>query len=190
MLIPQGFGMIKTVFPPKEMGGAFGAFGPIMGLSAIAGPILAGWLVSADLFGTGWRMIFLINVPLGLFALLGAPRSAGVARRTAGQLDPLGVGLSAPRAVLVFPLVQGRELGWPVWTFAMMAAGIVGARACSRAASGARAARRWSPRAGCAPRVRLGALRRIVFFAASRGCCSPSGCSCSSAGISRRCRRA
>ena len=65
LLIPQGLGMIKTVFPPKEMGGAFAAFGPIMGLAAIAGPILAGWLVSADLLGTGWRMIFLINVPLG-----------------------------------------------------------------------------------------------------------------------------
>ena len=46
LLIPQGLGMIKTVFPPKEMGGAFAAFGPIMGLAAIAGPILAGWLVS------------------------------------------------------------------------------------------------------------------------------------------------
>ena len=68
LLIPQGLGMIKTVFPPKEMGGAFAAFGPIMGLAAIAGPILAGWLVSADLLGTGWRMIFLINVPLGVSA--------------------------------------------------------------------------------------------------------------------------
>ena len=66
LLIPQGLGMIKTVFPPKEMGGAFAAFGPIMGLAAIAGPILAGWLVTADLLGTGWRMIFLINVPLGV----------------------------------------------------------------------------------------------------------------------------
>ena len=45
LLIPQGLGVIKTVFPPKEMGGAFAAFGPVMGLAAIAGPILAGWLV-------------------------------------------------------------------------------------------------------------------------------------------------
>ena len=61
LLIPQGLGIIKTVFPPSEMGGAFGAFGPVMGLAAVGGPILAGWLVSADLLGTGWRMIFLIN---------------------------------------------------------------------------------------------------------------------------------
>ena len=74
LLIPQGLGIIKTVFPPKEMGGAFGAFGPVMGIAAICGPILAGWLVGADLLGTGWRMIFLINLPVGLLGLLGALR--------------------------------------------------------------------------------------------------------------------
>src|SRR3954462_13244117 len=74
LLIPQGLGVIKNVFPPKEMGGAFAAFGPVMGLAAIAGPILAGWLVTADLLGTGWRMIFLINLPVGLLGLLGALR--------------------------------------------------------------------------------------------------------------------
>src|SRR3954453_21840804 len=74
LLIPQGLGVIKNVFPPKEMGGAFAAFGPVMGLAAIAGPILAGWLTEADLLGTGWRMIFLLNVPLGLIGLIGALR--------------------------------------------------------------------------------------------------------------------
>src|SRR3954471_15811504 len=63
LLIPQGLGMIKTVFPPAEMGGAFAAFGPVMGLAAVGGPLLAGWLVSADLLGTGWRMIFLPSLP-------------------------------------------------------------------------------------------------------------------------------
>jgi EmrB/QacA subfamily drug resistance transporter len=126
LLIPQGLGMIKTVFPPKEMGGAFAAFGPIMGLAAIAGPILAGWLVSADLLGTGWRMIFLINLPLGVLGLLGALRFMPESRsRTPIKLDPLGVGLiSVASLLLIYPLVQGRELGWPVWTFGLMAAGI------------------------------------------------------------------
>src|SRR6476660_6919268 len=49
LLIPQGLGVIKTVFPPKDMGGAFAAFGPVMGLAAIAGPLLAGCVVTADL---------------------------------------------------------------------------------------------------------------------------------------------
>jgi EmrB/QacA subfamily drug resistance transporter len=126
LLIPQGLGMIKTVFPPREMGGAFAAFGPIMGLAAIAGPILAGWLVSADLLGTGWRMIFLINVPLGLLGLLGALRFMPESKsHTPIKLDPVGVGLiSVASLALIYPLVQGRELGWPLWTFGLMAAGI------------------------------------------------------------------
>jgi EmrB/QacA subfamily drug resistance transporter len=126
LLIPQGLGVIKTIFPPKEMGGAFAAFGPVMGLAAIAGPILAGWLVSADLLGTGWRMIFLINVPLGLLGLAGAVRFMPESKsRTPIKLDPLGVVLiSAASLCLIYPLVQGRELGWPIWSFGLMAAGI------------------------------------------------------------------
>jgi EmrB/QacA subfamily drug resistance transporter len=126
LLIPQGLGVIKNVFPPKEMGGAFAAFGPVMGLAAIAGPILAGWLVSADLLGTGWRMIFLINVPLGLVGLVGALKLMPESKApTPIKLDPLGVGLiSAASLCLIYPLVQGRELGWPVWVFGLMAAGL------------------------------------------------------------------
>src|SRR5919112_5367540 len=126
LLIPQGLGMIKTVFPPKEMGGAFAAFGPVMGLAAIAGPILAGWLTEADLLGTGWRMIFLLNVPLGVVGFLGALRFMPESR-AAGRirLDPAGVVLiSAASLCIVYPLVQGRELGWPAWTFSLMAAGV------------------------------------------------------------------
>ncbi|MFD0787549.1 MFS transporter, partial [Micromonospora azadirachtae] len=74
VLLPQGLGIIKEVFPPRELAAAFGAFGPVMGISAVGGPILAGWLVDADLWGTGWRAIFLINLPIGLLALLGALR--------------------------------------------------------------------------------------------------------------------
>src|SRR6185503_17176186 len=74
VMIPQGFGIIKQVFPPKELPVAFGAFGPVIGLSAVCGPILAGGLIDADWFGSGWRMIFFINVPLGLIAILAALR--------------------------------------------------------------------------------------------------------------------
>jgi EmrB/QacA subfamily drug resistance transporter len=127
LLIPQGLGMIKTVFPPAEMGGAFAAFGPVMGLAAVGGPVLAGWLVSADLLGTGWRMIFLINLPLGVIGLIGALRFFPESRSPERlRLDPLGVGLIAAASFcLIYPLVQGRELGWPAWTFAMIAAGLV-----------------------------------------------------------------
>ncbi|MEW2357640.1 MFS transporter [Spirillospora sp. NPDC029432] len=124
LLLPQGIGLIKQMFPPKEMAAAFGLFGPVMGLSSVGGPVLAGWLVDADLFGTGWRMIFLINLPLGAAAVLAGLRflPEGRAER-AERLDLTGAALaSAGAALLVYPLVQGRELDWPVWTFAMMAA--------------------------------------------------------------------
>ena len=127
-MIPQSFGLIRDLFPGKEMGKAFGALGPTIGLSTILGPVVAGLLVDADIAGTGWRMIFAINLPLGAFALIAGikalPRAAGTAR--AGGLDLRGALLGALGMVLVvFPLVQGRELGWPLWTFGMLAAAVV-----------------------------------------------------------------
>jgi EmrB/QacA subfamily drug resistance transporter len=126
VMLPQGIGMIRRMFPPKEMGTAFGLFGPIMGLSSIGGPVLAGWLVDADLFGTGWRMIFLINLPLGLAAVIAGILFLPSGRsEEATRLDLLGAILAgAGAALLVYPLVQGRELGWPAWTFAMIAAAV------------------------------------------------------------------
>jgi MFS family permease len=65
LLIPQGFGILGAVFPREELGKAFGVFAPALGLSAVGGPVLAGALVDADVFGLGWRAIFLINIVLG-----------------------------------------------------------------------------------------------------------------------------
>lgn len=123
MMIPQGFGILKAVFPPAEVGQAFGAFGPVMGLSAVGGPILAGALIDADWFGTGWRMIFLINVPLVVFAVLGALRAMPEVRSPdKPRLDGIGmVLLTIASGLLIFPLIQGRELGWPLWIFGLLA---------------------------------------------------------------------
>lgn len=127
VMIPQGFALVKVVFPPEHLRRALIPFGPIMGLATVAGPILAGWLLHLDLFGSQWRSIFLINVPIGLAALgLGRyflPRNAG--EDTTARLDLRGVGLlTLASALLIIPLVQGRELGWPIWTYAMMTASI------------------------------------------------------------------
>ncbi|MFC1439624.1 MFS transporter [Streptacidiphilus sp. N1-10] len=127
MMIPQGLGIMREVFPPKEVGGAFAAFGPVMGLSSVIGPILGGFLVTADLLGTGWRMIFLINIPLGIAALVLGSRMFPRNTRTPGatRLDLPGVLLlSAAFLLLVYPLVQGRDLGWPAWTYLSMAASV------------------------------------------------------------------
>jgi len=72
--------MIKQMFSPAEQAKAFGAFGPVMGLGAVGGPILAGWLVDADLFGWGWRTIFAINIPIVLITLALVTRVMAPAR--------------------------------------------------------------------------------------------------------------
>ncbi len=128
VLIPQGFGILKEVFPPEEIGKAFGAFGPVMGLAAVGGPILAGALIGADVLGTGWRMIFLVNVPLGILAVVGALRVLPPSRPSPSiRLDLPGTALlSATLLLFVYPLVQGRELGWPAWTLASLALSVPG----------------------------------------------------------------
>ncbi len=123
LLIPQGFGIIRSTFDDRELGAAFAAFGPTIGLAAVGGPILAGALIAWDLGGAGWRTIFLINVPIGLAGLVLALATVPESRSADGpRPDPAGMALvSTGLALLVFPLVQGRELGWPAWTFVLMA---------------------------------------------------------------------
>ena len=149
IMLPQVFGLIRDLFEAHEMGKAFGVYGPVMGLSAMLGPIASGGLIGADVFGTGWRMIFLVNVPVGLAALVLGARllpagaaatgagsagaasaggAAGGARRGGGRgrLDLAGAGLAAVAMFgLVFPLAQGRALGWPAWLYAMLAASVL-----------------------------------------------------------------
>jgi EmrB/QacA subfamily drug resistance transporter len=126
LMIPQGFGLIRDLFG-TEFGKAFAAFGPAIGLATILGPVVAGLLIDADLFGTGWRMIFLINLMLGAFALIVGwkvlPATAPTAR---GQrLDVRGALLAGVGVfMLVYPLVQGRELGWPAWSLALLGASV------------------------------------------------------------------
>ena len=127
IMLPQVFGLIRDLFAAHEMGKAFGVYGPVMGLSAMLGPIASGGLISANLFGTGWRMIFAVNVPVGLIALvLGArllPTGSGPVRRR--RLDLPGAVLAGVAMfLLVFPLAQGHSLGWPAWLYGMLAASV------------------------------------------------------------------
>ncbi len=126
IMIPQGLGIIRTTFPADKLTQAFGAYGPVLGLSAMLGPIIAGSLISANLWHTGWRMIFFINLPLGVFAVVSALRYMPESKSPLSpKLDIVGVLILSVASVLViFPLVQGRELGWPLWTFVLMALAI------------------------------------------------------------------
>ena len=98
-----------------------------MGLAAVLGPILAGFLIDADLFGTGWRMIFLINIPVGVVGtFLAVKYLPETPRDREAKLDVVGsVLLAVASALLIYPLVQGREHDWPVWCFLMMGASAI-----------------------------------------------------------------
>ncbi|NYD50840.1 EmrB/QacA subfamily drug resistance transporter [Actinomadura luteofluorescens] len=123
VMIPQGFGLIRDLFG-AHTGKAFALFGPVIGLATILGPVVAGLLIDADLFGTGWRAIFLVNVPVGAYALIVGARAlpAPSAADRSGGLDVSGMLLGGlGMSMLVYPLVQGRELGWPAWSLALLA---------------------------------------------------------------------
>ncbi|MFE2598725.1 MFS transporter [Streptomyces sp. NPDC059396] len=126
LMVPQVLAIIHVTFPPSERGRVFGMYGGILGAGAIAGPILGGILTQADLFGLGWRSIFLINVPLGVAGLaLGCRYLTESTAAESRRLDPTGMALAtAGLLLLLFPLTQGREHGWPVWGFVLMAAAL------------------------------------------------------------------
>ncbi len=126
LMIPQGFGLMKQVFTDDaEFDKALGLFGPATGVPLLVAPILAGALIDANLWGIGWRLVFLINVPVGAVTLPLAIRSLprGVTHPDL-KLDIGGVGLVGLALVaIIYPLIQGRTEGWPAWSFAMLAAG-------------------------------------------------------------------
>jgi EmrB/QacA subfamily drug resistance transporter len=125
LMIPQGFGFLKQVFPDQdEFNKAMGFVGPATGLPLLAAPVLAGALIDANLWHVGWRLVFLINVPIGVLALiLAVPTLPDSARRSDLKLDIGGVCLVGLALVaIIYPLIQGRAAGWPVWILAMFAA--------------------------------------------------------------------
>jgi predicted MFS family arabinose efflux permease len=126
LMIPQVLSIIQAMFAPRERAAVFGLYGAVTGLAAVVGPMLGGWLVTADLWGTGWRSIFLINLPVGVLLLVATTRWVRESRSPNPlRLDLPGVVLSAGAVFLVvFPLVQGRELGWPSWIIAMLVASV------------------------------------------------------------------
>ena len=127
VLSPQAFALIHINFSePRTRAMAFAALGVVLGLAAVLGQILGGILVAVDLWGLGWRSIFLVNIPIGLLAVLAALRLIPADTVSAGQrLDVTGVVLSAlGLGLLLYPLIEGRETGWQAWSFAMLGAAV------------------------------------------------------------------
>jgi len=124
IMIPQVLSIIQVLFAPKERAGVFGALGAISGLAAVAGPLIGGFLVTQNAFDLGWRSVFIINVPVGIALFITAalciPESRAAKRV---RLDVLGVVMiSATLFLLVYGLIEGRALGWPIGIWIMMGA--------------------------------------------------------------------
>jgi EmrB/QacA subfamily drug resistance transporter len=125
LLNPQILAIIQVVFPPRERGRAFAKYGIVAGVSVAAGPLLGGLLVDADIVGLLWRPVFLINVPIGLVAMIAAARMLRGTRGRGGSLDATGIALVTAAIMLVtVPLIQGRDDGWPAWTWLSFAASV------------------------------------------------------------------
>ncbi|MFI2242147.1 MFS transporter [Streptomyces chrestomyceticus] len=127
VMIPQVLATLHVTFDGENRSRAFGLYGAVLSLASVLGPVLGGVLTQLDLSGLSWRPIFLINVPVGLAVIvLGRRFVAESTARNAGRLDLAGMLLSALAVVLIiFPLTEGRTHHWPLWCFAMLAAGLL-----------------------------------------------------------------
>ncbi|GAB2522405.1 MFS transporter [Nocardia heshunensis] len=124
LMVPQILAIIRVTFPKEERAKAIAVYSGVGGSASAVGLSLGGLLVQGNLFGLEWRPIFLVNVPIGIAALIAAAvvmrdsRSANPPR-----LDVVGMVLAVSAVLLlVYPLNEGRRLHWPAWTFVMMGA--------------------------------------------------------------------
>jgi len=126
LMVPQVLALITATFPVTVRSRALAWFGVTMGVGFVSGQILGGSLIEANIFGLGWRAIFLVNVPVGVLALVAAALvvpHAWAQRRP--RLDPLGaIGVSVSIALALVPLTLGRDQGWPPWTWVSLAAAL------------------------------------------------------------------
>jgi EmrB/QacA subfamily drug resistance transporter len=126
MMVPQVMSLMQVMYSAEERTKVMGIFGMLGGLAGSLGPIIGGVLIKANIFGLDWRPIFLINIPVGVFAMLAAIKYLpGGKSEHAARLDMTGTGLvMAALTLLILPLIQGYSLGWPTWTFAMLVAAV------------------------------------------------------------------
>jgi EmrB/QacA subfamily drug resistance transporter len=127
LMVPQLLSTVQVMYAPKERANVFGIVGAVSGTAAVVGPLLGGWLITSDAFGIGWRSIFLINIPVGIVLIVLALKYVpNTVSERATRLDLPGVILATAGVfLLVFPLIEGREQGWPVWIWAMFGAAAV-----------------------------------------------------------------
>jgi MFS family permease len=130
LMVPQVISLIQRTFVGPARVKALGAYTATLASGMVVGQVLGGVLVSADLFGTGWRAVFAINVPIGVVLMVLGLRSLPHFAGTPRGLDLPGLlTLSAAVFLLVVPLVMGHQESWPLWGWLMMGASLAAAAA-------------------------------------------------------------
>ncbi len=123
LMFPQVLSIIQVSFEGELRSRVFGIYGAVIGLATVTGPLAGGLLIKANIWHLDWRLIFYVNVPIGLLALLGATRRLSESRSSQRpEVDYRGALIATTGlSMLIFPLLEGRELGWPAWMKVMAA---------------------------------------------------------------------
>ncbi|PCE30739.1 MFS transporter [Burkholderia ubonensis] len=122
VMVPQGLATVNVIFPAQEKPRAFSVYAATYGFASAAAQIIGGLLISLDILHLGWRAIFLLNVPVGIAVVcIATPVLPKLAGLTGRKLDVKGVILLAlALASLIVALIEGREAGWPWWSFGLL----------------------------------------------------------------------
>src|SRR5271165_576670 len=127
-MAPQVLATFRAIFTGEERGKAFGVYGAMLGVASAVGLLLGGVLTEANLFGWSWRSVFFVNVPVAACALIAGVRFVPETRDPAARRPnlPGAVLLAGSLVAIVYPLLEGRQLGWPVWVWPLIGAGLAG----------------------------------------------------------------
>ncbi len=174
VMSPQVLATFRAMFAGRERGMAFGVYGAILGFASAIGLVLGGVLTQANLFGWGWRTVFLVNVPITAGAMVATLWVVPETRaRSSRRPDLAGAAvLTAALVAIVYPILEGRRLGWPAWGWALIAAGVaavIGLAVSEARASRPRVAPLLRPRLLRTPAFTVGLLVQLAFSVGLQG---------------------
>src|SRR5215470_12900684 len=155
-MAPQVLATFRVIFSGQERGKAFALYGAMAGVASAIGLVLGGVLTDANLFGWSWRTVFFVNVPVALLVCAVGSRLIPETRdQAAGRPNlPAAAVLAAGLVAVIYPLLEGRQNGWPAWTWPMMAAGVAAEVALAAREARNRARRGPAVAGGLAPLLR------------------------------------